>query len=95
MRGDVYGNSRVASELAARIASTSRGTRGVPGRRCRPNQQKTQHELGFLLVPGRGFEPRFTASKAAVLPLDDPGRVNDAEKCSEKMKIRQCYTPCV
>ncbi len=25
------------------------------------------------MVPGRGFEPRFTASKAAVLPLDDPG----------------------
>lgn len=25
------------------------------------------------MVPGQGFEPRFTASKAAVLPLDDPG----------------------
>ena len=25
------------------------------------------------MAPGRGFEPRFTASKAAVLPLDDPG----------------------
>lgn len=28
------------------------------------------------MVPGRGFEPRFTASKAAVLPLDDPGSGN-------------------
>ncbi len=25
------------------------------------------------MVPGRGFEPRLTAPKAAVLPLDDPG----------------------
>ena len=25
------------------------------------------------MVPGHGFEPWFTASKAAVLPLDDPG----------------------
>lgn len=25
------------------------------------------------MVPGLGFEPRLTASKAAVLPLDDPG----------------------
>jgi hypothetical protein len=25
------------------------------------------------VVPGLGIEPRFTASKAAVLPLDDPG----------------------
>ncbi len=25
------------------------------------------------LAPQRGFEPRFTASKAAVLPLDDRG----------------------
>lgn len=24
------------------------------------------------LATGQGFEPRFTASKAAVLPLDDP-----------------------
>ncbi len=24
------------------------------------------------MARGRGFEPRFTASKAAVLPLDDP-----------------------
>lgn len=25
------------------------------------------------MAPGHGFEPRFTASKAAVLPLDEPG----------------------
>ncbi len=27
----------------------------------------------WFMVPRRGFEPRFTASKAAVLPLDDLG----------------------
>ncbi len=27
----------------------------------------------YKLAPGLGLEPRFTASKAAVLPLDDPG----------------------
>ena len=27
----------------------------------------------FFVAPGRGFEPRYAASKAAVLPLDDPG----------------------
>lgn len=25
------------------------------------------------MAPGHGFEPRYAASKAAVLPLDDPG----------------------
>ena len=25
------------------------------------------------MAPGLGFEPRLTASKAGVLPLDDPG----------------------
>jgi hypothetical protein len=29
----------------------------------------------FSLVAGLGFEPRLTASKAAVLPLDDPAIV--------------------
>ncbi len=27
----------------------------------------------IVLAPGLGFEPRYTASKAVVLPLDDPG----------------------
>lgn len=32
--------------------------------------------MGVLVmnVAGLGFEPRLTASKAAVLPLDDPAR---------------------
>ena len=30
-----------------------------------------------FMVPRRGFEPRFTASKAAVLPLDDLGVLLD------------------
>jgi hypothetical protein len=28
----------------------------------------------FFVVAGLGFEPRLTASKAAVLPLDDPAK---------------------
>lgn len=43
------------------------------------------------MVPGRGFEPRFTASKAAVLPLDDPGGFLHAEKCSAKGSILPVY----
>ena len=39
------------------------------------------------MVPGRGFEPRFTASKAAVLPLDDPG-VGDSSKIGELLVVR-------
>ena len=27
----------------------------------------------YFLAPGLGFEPRYTASEAVVLPLDDPG----------------------
>ena len=27
----------------------------------------------IIMVPGLGFEPRYSASKADVLPLDDPG----------------------
>ncbi len=27
----------------------------------------------WCVAPGHGFEPRYAASKAAVLPLDDPG----------------------
>ena len=34
---------------------------------------------------GQGFEPRFTASKAAVLPLDDP-RIH--RKCYNKTLIK-------
>src|SRR5690242_10992976 len=35
------------------------------------------------LAPRHGFEPRFTAPKAAVLPLDDRGtRGKDCSQCS-------------
>ena len=48
--------------------------------RSNPRREKekipTNVEI-FSLAPGRGFEPRFTASKAAVLPLDDPGPIID------------------
>ncbi len=30
-------------------------------------------EEQVVMVPGRGFEPRFCAPEAHVLPLDDPG----------------------
>ncbi len=30
-------------------------------------------ELRREMVPGQGFKPRFAASEAAVLSLDDPG----------------------
>jgi hypothetical protein len=35
------------------------------------------------LAPQRGFEPRFTAPKAAVLPLDDRGK-NAGSACSNQ-----------
>lgn len=46
------------------------------------------------MVPGRGFEPRFTASKAAVLPLDDPGmkmsfEFPDATQYAKKIRLCQ------
>ncbi len=37
------------------------------------NHENTRPKPGIFVVPGHGFEPWFTASKAAVLPLDDPG----------------------
>ncbi len=39
------------------------------------NHENTRPKPGIFVVPGHGFEPWFTASKAAVLPLDDPGVV--------------------
>ena len=54
--------------------------RYAAGQRTLANQQNTQPGLGILLVPGRGFEPRFTASKAAVLPLDDPGMQEEVRR---------------
>lgn len=42
---------------------------------------KNQPEADFLLVPGRGFEPRYPPPEGGVLPLDDPGRIiNNARK---------------
>lgn len=41
----------------------------IPSRKC-PHTSFSQHKASFFV--GRlGIEPRFTASKAAVLPLDD------------------------
>ena len=39
------------------------------------NQQKDHNTnaVVFLLVPGQGFEPRYSGPKPDVLPLDDPG----------------------
>src|SRR5258708_3111207 len=44
--------------------------------------------LGIKLVaPRHGFEPRFTAPKAAVLPLDDRGKSEEVER------LLQCSRP--
>jgi hypothetical protein len=37
--------------------------------------QLSNKETIIELTAGLGIEPRFTASKAAVLPLDDPARI--------------------
>ena len=34
-----------------------------------------------VMAPRHGFEPRFTAPKAAVLPLDDRGVIEDERHC--------------
>ena len=41
---------------------------------CRMTGRTTNYtaECSFFLARGQGFEPRYAASKAAVLPLDDP-----------------------
>lgn len=40
-------------------------------------------------APGRGIGPRFTDSKAVVLPLDDPGMTNCVdEKTRTSAQIR-------
>ncbi len=43
------------------------------------------------MVPGRGFEPRFTASKAAVLPLDDPGLREQYDKSNHFCQERYTF----
>lgn len=35
--------------------------------------KKPENKFGFFDSPGLGFEPKYPASKAGVLPLDDPG----------------------
>lgn len=42
-----------------------------------------------VMVPARGFEPRFTASKAAVLPLDETGKMVGAEGIEPPMSWSQ------
>ena len=32
----------------------------------------SENDLNFILAAGLGFEPRYTAPEAVVLPLDDP-----------------------
>ena len=41
----------------------------------RMSRGRSTVELRREMVPGQGFKPRFTASEAAVLSLDDPGMV--------------------
>ena len=39
----------------------------------RMSRGRSTVELRREMVPGQGFKPRFAASEAAVLSLDDPG----------------------
>ena len=61
-----------------RCACCSTTARLVPaGRLERPtfrmSRGRSTVELRREMVPGQGFKPRFAASEAAVLSLDDPG----------------------
>ena len=40
------------------------------------------------MVPGRGFEPRFCAPEAHVLPLDDPG-AEETHDVADNSRIEQ------
>ena len=64
----------------------------TPGHLARPCQARLRQagggvhaprrsqRLHFLSVAGLGFEPRLKASKASVLPLDDPAMLNIARR---------------
>ncbi len=61
-----------------RCVCCSTTARLVPaGRLERPtfrmSRGRSTVELRREMVPGQGFKPRFAASEAAVLSLDDPG----------------------
>ena len=59
--------------LEATESKDIRSLRALPG-----SDGVNRNEAGIpdkeMLAPRHGFEPRFTAPKAAVLPLDDRGR---------------------
>lgn len=44
-------------------------------------------QKNLIIAAGLGIEPRFTASKAAVLPLDDPARLPGNSKDAEKVTL--------
>src|SRR5271169_5366916 len=46
-------------------------------------------KLSTELAPRHGFEPRFTAPKAAVLPLDDRGGAVDTANLQNNMQALQ------
>ena len=39
------------------------------------------------LAPRHGFEPRFTAPKAAVLPLDDRGKIDSSQSIAARFLV--------
>ena len=47
-------------------------TRSNPGPRRNQRKGTGSYADPFLLAAGLGFEPRYTDSESAVLPLDDP-----------------------
>jgi hypothetical protein len=70
--------ARAAGPPPSESACCSTTARLVPaGRLERPtfrmSRGRSTVELRWEMVPGQGFKPRFAASEAAVLSLDDPG----------------------
>lgn len=63
----------LASKLAKHRSAVRILTRPRQLGRCPPRLTKNRRLcLFFVFARGQGFEPRYAASKATVLPLDDP-----------------------
>jgi hypothetical protein len=64
---------RVARKNLRNVGDTGEKTKNAAVNKTRPLSWG-----GDGLAPRHGFEPRFTAPKAAVLPLDDRGKSSEA-----------------
>lgn len=75
-----------------RVEQLSRGTRFYRPLAGTAGFHRPLLSLCARLDPGPGFEPGLTASKAVVLPLDDPGAVAFGE-CGAPSRTRTCTGP--